>query len=46
MDGDAVVRTSEDGQTIDELMGGHVGLTYKYFCFFPALSQNNSTSLW
>ncbi|VDK67967.1 unnamed protein product [Litomosoides sigmodontis] len=25
MDGDGVVKTSEDGQTIDELMGGHVG---------------------
>lgn len=34
MDCDSIIEIDEDGQTVDELMNGHVGLTYKYCCFF------------
>lgn len=36
MDGDNVIKINEDGQTIDELMSSHVGLTYKYSYSFSA----------
>uniref|UniRef100_A0A1I7V858 Inosine-5'-monophosphate dehydrogenase n=2 Tax=Loa loa TaxID=7209 RepID=A0A1I7V858_LOALO len=35
MDGDGVVKINEDGQTIDELMNSHVGLTYNDFNILP-----------
>uniref|UniRef100_A0A915PWJ8 Inosine-5'-monophosphate dehydrogenase n=1 Tax=Setaria digitata TaxID=48799 RepID=A0A915PWJ8_9BILA len=35
MDGDGRVISDEDGQTINELMSGHVGLTYNDFNILP-----------